>query len=118
MLRAPSLHSLNTASTSTPGTKLFAAMSPVEEGHKPRFGGRFSGTVGTNNITCPGSVNHQTNKKLDTENFLYKTDKGIIDTEIVVTLLQNVTTEQGDAPSTIGTLEMRSTSPDNSMFST
>jgi hypothetical protein len=64
------------------------------------------------------SVNHQTNKKLDTENFLYKTDKGIIDTEIVVTLLQNVTTEQGDAPSTIGTLEMRSTSPDNSMFST
>jgi hypothetical protein len=52
-------------------------------------------------------MNLQGNKKLDTDHFLYKTEKGIIDTEIVVTSLEDVTTTQADAPKTIGTMEMR-----------
>jgi hypothetical protein len=53
------------------------------------------------------TVNVQKHKKLDVENFLYKTDKGTIDTEVLVAPLEDVTTTQSDAPETIGTLEMR-----------
>jgi hypothetical protein len=53
------------------------------------------------------TVNLQSNKKLDIEDFLYKMDRGIIDTQIVVTPLKGVTTTQNDTPEAIGTLEMR-----------
>jgi hypothetical protein len=53
------------------------------------------------------TVNFQKGKKLDVENFLYKTDKGIIDTEVLVAPLEDVTTTQSNAHETIGTLEIR-----------
>jgi len=47
------------------------------------------------------------NRKLDTETFLCKTTKGIIDTDITVTPLEHAVTIQNDAPETIGTIELR-----------
>jgi hypothetical protein len=53
------------------------------------------------------AVSYQRNRKIDTERFLYKTKIGIIDTQITITPFQNVVTTQGDAPETIGTIELR-----------
>ncbi|KAI4679201.1 uncharacterized protein J4E88_006494 [Alternaria novae-zelandiae] len=47
------------------------------------------------------------NRKLDTETFLYKTPKGIIDTTITVAPLEHAATVQDDAAETIGTIELR-----------
>ena len=53
------------------------------------------------------AVNHQKNKKLDVETFLYKTDKGIIDTAMLVAPISGVTASQSEALETIGTVELR-----------
>lgn len=49
----------------------------------------------------------QRGRKIDTEKFLYKIEKGIVDTDMVVGPLIGVTTTQGDGTETIGTLELR-----------
>jgi hypothetical protein len=53
------------------------------------------------------AVSQQNNKKIDTEKFLYKTKKGIIDTDITVAGIPNVVTTRSDALETIGTIELR-----------
>ena len=53
------------------------------------------------------SVHNQKHKKIDTETFLYRTDKGIIDTEMHVAPLSGVTMSRGEGPETIGTMELR-----------
>jgi hypothetical protein len=119
-----------------PKDKAICCYVAVDEDHKPRFGGRFSGTVSFNYMSLLSrannsqtltiaydaivdgvlrkassyvakSVHDQKHKRIDVESFLYKTDKGIIDTKIMVAPLSDVTTQQGDAPETIGTMEMR-----------
>ena len=53
------------------------------------------------------AVSLQTNRKIDTEKFLWKNGKEIIDTEMTATPLLNVVMAQGDEPETIGTIEHR-----------
>ncbi|KAL1793368.1 hypothetical protein ACET3X_008350 [Alternaria dauci] len=92
----------------------------LEEGHKPRIGGQFSGTtlaMAYDTIVdgvlrkassyAAKAVSVQKKKKIDTAKFLYKTSKGIIDTDITVAPLLNTVTTQDDAPETIGTIELR-----------
>jgi hypothetical protein len=52
------------------------------------------------------TVSNQKHKKLDTENFLYRTEKGIIDTEIHVAPLLGIAISQGEGPETIVTMEL------------
>jgi hypothetical protein len=53
------------------------------------------------------AVNHQKNKKLNTESFLYNTKIGIAETAIHVAPLSGVTTSKGEDLETIGTIELR-----------
>jgi hypothetical protein len=53
------------------------------------------------------TVHYQNNKKLDIETFLYKDDKGIIDTDMHVAPLSGTTVSKGDGPETVGTMELR-----------
>lgn len=53
------------------------------------------------------TVSVQTNRKIDTEKFLCKTGKHIIDTEITVTPLLDVVMTQDGGPETFGTMEHR-----------
>ncbi|KAF1945465.1 hypothetical protein EJ02DRAFT_419452 [Clathrospora elynae] len=93
---------------------------PVEEGHKTRFGGKFSGTtlaIAYDAIVdgvyrkagsyVAKTVNYQANKKINVETFFHRTDKNIIDTNMLVAPLVRVTTSQGDASETIVTMELR-----------
>ncbi|KAI4624928.1 uncharacterized protein J4E87_005409 [Alternaria ethzedia] len=92
----------------------------IDEGHKPRVGGRFTGTtlavaydtivdgvLRKANSYVAKAVSLQTNRKIDTEKFLCKNGKEIIDTEMTATPLLNVVMTQGDEPETIGTIEHR-----------
>ncbi|KAI4941817.1 hypothetical protein J4E86_010328 [Alternaria arbusti] len=92
---------------------------PIDEGHQPKVGGRFSGkTLAVAYDTFVDGILRKAgshvaksvilhNRKLDTETFLCKTTKGIIDTDITVTPLEHAVTIQNDAPETIGTIELR-----------
>ena len=53
------------------------------------------------------AVNIQTNRKLDTEKFLCKNGKEIIDTEMTAAPLLDVVMTKGDGPETIGAIEHR-----------
>jgi hypothetical protein len=120
-----------------PIDKAICCYVPVDEGHTVKIGGRFSGTVCFMGIRIPRTaltlaqtlivaydavvdgvyrksssyiaktVSNQKHKKLDTENFLYRTDQGIIDTEMYVAPLLGATISQGEGPETIGTMELR-----------
>jgi hypothetical protein len=121
-----------------PVDKAICCYVPVEEGHKVKIGGRFSGTVrcfvqhcciheltiypqtlavaydavvdGVHrkaHSTIAKTVHNQKNKKLDTGTFLYKSNEGIIDTEMLVSPLSGVNATQGHSMETIGTLELR-----------
>ncbi|CAN9391309.1 unnamed protein product [Alternaria sp. RS040] len=90
------------------------------EGDKPRIRGQFSGTTlavawdtivdgvlrKANSYTAR-AVSFQNKRKMDTVKFLYKTTKGIIDTDITVVPLPGFATTQNNDPETIGTLELR-----------
>ncbi|KAF2134308.1 hypothetical protein P153DRAFT_428111 [Dothidotthia symphoricarpi CBS 119687] len=94
---------------------------PVEDGQKIKILGSFSGT--TLNIFQDAIVDgvhrkavsynpkavrdNKPPKKFMIESFLYKTDKGIIDTDMNVCSLSDVVMTQGDGPETIGTIELR-----------
>jgi len=52
-------------------------------------------------------VSFQNKRKIETVKFLYKTTKGIIDTDITVAPLLGFATTQNNDPETIGTLELR-----------
>ncbi|KAI4642407.1 hypothetical protein J4E93_007555 [Alternaria ventricosa] len=92
---------------------------PIDEGHQPKVGGRFSGkTLAVAYDTFVDGILRKAgshvaksvilhNRKLDTETFLCKTSKGIIDTDITVAPLEHAVTIQDDAPETIGTIELR-----------
>ncbi|KAI4618604.1 hypothetical protein J4E80_005206 [Alternaria sp. BMP 0032] len=92
---------------------------PIDEGHQPKVGGRFSGkTLAIAYDTFVDGILRKAgshvaksvilhNRKLDTETFLYKTTKGIIDTTITVAPLEHAATVQDDAAETIGTIELR-----------
>jgi hypothetical protein len=53
------------------------------------------------------SVHNQKNKKLDTDSFLYSTNKGLVETIAQVAPLSGVTTSRGEGPETVGTIELR-----------
>jgi hypothetical protein len=53
------------------------------------------------------AVSFQNKRKIETVKFLYKTTKGIIDTDITVAPLLGFATTQNNDPETIGTLELR-----------
>jgi hypothetical protein len=53
------------------------------------------------------SVHNQKNKKLDTDGFLYSTNKGPIETIAQIALLSDVVTIRGEGPETVGTIELR-----------
>ncbi|RAR15926.1 hypothetical protein DDE83_000723 [Stemphylium lycopersici] len=85
-----------------------------------RFGGKFTGTTLTvvhdaivdgvlrkSSWTVAKNVRLQTNKKLDTERFLFRADDGIIDSEMTVAPLSGVTSAQAEMQETIGTMELR-----------
>ncbi|KAF2876463.1 hypothetical protein BDV95DRAFT_650561 [Massariosphaeria phaeospora] len=93
---------------------------PVEPRMKLKIGGRFHGTVHTiaydafvdgvlrrANSYKGKSVTRQNNKKLDVDRFLYKTEDGILETEIIATSIPSTVTVQENEPDTIGTLELR-----------
>ncbi|KAF2831984.1 hypothetical protein CC86DRAFT_400764 [Ophiobolus disseminans] len=103
-----------------PVDKAICCDVPIEEDHKVKFGGWFSGTALTvafdavidgvyrkANSYVAKSVTAQMNKKFEIENFLYRTDKGIIDTEMHVVPLSGVTMSRGEGPETVGTMELR-----------
>ncbi|CAI9635291.1 hypothetical protein GT037_007736 [Alternaria burnsii] len=90
------------------------------EGDKPRIRGQFSGTtlavawdtivdgvLRKANSYAARAVSFQNKRKMDTVKFLYKTTKGIIDTDITVVPLPGFATTQNNDPETIGTLELR-----------
>ncbi|XPT01975.1 hypothetical protein M3J09_011099 [Ascochyta lentis] len=93
---------------------------PVEEGHKIRVDGRFTGV--TLNVACDFFVDGicrkahayagkfvqlQKNKKLEFETFLYQTPDGVIDTDMLVSAHSGSVVLSKDAPETIGTMELR-----------
>ena len=103
-----------------PVDKAIGCYVPVEEGDKVKIGGRFSGTTLTiafdavvdsvlrkSRSYSAKAVSKQSQKKIDTELFLYKTTMGIIDTDLLVTPIIGVAATQGDGAVTIGTLELR-----------
>ncbi|KAI4951096.1 hypothetical protein J4E91_003801 [Alternaria rosae] len=103
-----------------PRDKAICCYVAIDEGHKPRVGGRFTGTtlaVAYDTIVdgvlrkahsyVAKAVSVQTNRKIDTEKFLCKTGKDIIDTEITVAPLLDVVTTQDGGPETFGTMEHR-----------
>ncbi|KAH7560164.1 hypothetical protein J3E72DRAFT_379004 [Bipolaris maydis] len=92
---------------------------PLEKGQKPRFSGKFKGT--TLDIVCDAfmdgilrksysygakAVRFQKGKKIEIDKFLFKTEDGFIDSQMVVSTLGMPTT-QSDSPETIGTMELR-----------
>ncbi|EUC36805.1 hypothetical protein COCCADRAFT_33810 [Bipolaris zeicola 26-R-13] len=92
---------------------------PLEEGQKPKFNGKFNGT--TLDIVCDAfmdgihrkcyfygarAVRFQKGKKIEIDKFLFKTEDGFIDSQMVVSTLDMPTT-QSDSPETIGTMELR-----------
>ncbi|KAF1845751.1 uncharacterized protein K460DRAFT_355525 [Cucurbitaria berberidis CBS 394.84] len=93
---------------------------PVDEGHKIKIGAKFSGTTLTiaydavvdgvfrkANFYAARTV-HIQKKKIDVESFLCKTDKGIIDTQMLVAPISaRITSQGGPQAETIGTLELR-----------
>ncbi|KAL6708696.1 hypothetical protein ACN47E_002392 [Coniothyrium glycines] len=100
--------------------KAICCYVPIEEGHRVKFGGKFSGTtlvvafdavvdgvLRKSNVYRAKSVNVQKYKKLDIENFLYNSKEGLLDTEMhVATLPKEVVTSQSESIETIGTLEL------------
>ncbi|KAI4663576.1 uncharacterized protein J4E78_003992 [Alternaria triticimaculans] len=102
-----------------PRDKAICCYVPIDEGHQPKVGGRFSGkTLAVAYDTFVDGILRKAgshvaksvilhNRKLDTETFLCKTSKGIIDTDITVTPLEHAVTIQNDAPETTGTIELR-----------
>ncbi|KAF2630893.1 hypothetical protein BU25DRAFT_455948 [Macroventuria anomochaeta] len=92
----------------------------VEEGHKIRVDGRFSGVTLTvaydfmvdgvcrkANSYAGKSVQVQKNKKLDFEKLLYQTPDGVIDSDISVSSRSGPAILNKNAPETIGTIELR-----------
>lgn len=109
---------------------------PLEKGQKPKFSGKFKGTVSpvscihpwslltteqTLDIVCDAlmdgihrkyysygarAVRFQKSKKIEIDKFLFKTEDGVIDSQMVVSTLGMATT-QSDLPETIGTMELR-----------
>lgn len=109
----------------------------VEEGHKVRIDGRFSGavccvqclacfilTAAVQTLTVAydfvvdgvcrkansyssKSVQVQKNKKLDFDKLLYQTPDGVIDTDVIVSSRSGPVILNKDAPETIGTIELR-----------
>lgn len=65
------------------------------------------GTLRKSNCSRAKKVSVQKNKKLDVETFLFDTEKGIVDTQMHVAPVKNVSFVQGDAQETVGTLELR-----------
>ncbi|CAO2648918.1 Nn.00g098670.m01.CDS01 [Neocucurbitaria sp. VM-36] len=100
--------------------KAICCYVPVEEGFKIRIRGKFSGTtlsiaydtVVDGVLRKANSYNakdvHLQRKRIDMETFLYKTDKGIIDTDMLVARLPDwIATQLNEDPETIGTMELR-----------
>ncbi|KAG9196325.1 hypothetical protein G6011_01446 [Alternaria panax] len=84
-----------------------AQVNVFVEGQVPALKEYVDGVFRKANSYAAKAVSLQSNKKIDTKKFLYKTTKGIIDTDIMVVPLLDVVATQGDVPETIGTLELR-----------
>lgn len=65
------------------------------------------GVLRKSSWTVAKSVRPQTNKKLDTEKFLFRTEGGTIDSEMTVASLSDVVSTQADMQATVGTMELR-----------
>ena len=65
------------------------------------------GTLRKANSFVAKTVSYQKHKRFDIDKFLYKTEKGILDTNIEANPLLGVTVIQSDAPETVGTMELR-----------
>ncbi|CAN9176931.1 unnamed protein product [Alternaria alternata] len=103
-----------------PRDKAICCYVALYEGDKPRIRGHFSGTtlavawdtivdgvLRKANSYAAKAVSFQHKRKIETVKFLYKTTKGIIDTDITVAPLLGFATTQNNDPETIGTLELR-----------
>lgn len=116
--------------------KALCCYIPVEEGHKIKIGGRFSGTVSNFPLkvsianlkiqtltvaydavvdgvyrkagsSTSKAVCHQKNKKIEVNSFLVKMKDNIIDTAMVVARKADVKAVKGTDLETIGTIELR-----------
>lgn len=67
----------------------------------------MDGVLRKANSYAAKAVSFQHKRKIETVKFLYKTTKGIIDTDITVAPLLGFATTQNNDPETIGTLELR-----------
>ncbi|KAJ4370673.1 hypothetical protein N0V83_005194 [Neocucurbitaria cava] len=100
--------------------KAICCYVPVEEGDTIKIEGVFSGTTlaiaydavvdgvfrKANSYTAKAVLNMK--RKTDVTTFLYKTDKGIIDTDMLVTQLPEcIVTQLHEKLETIGTVELR-----------
>ncbi|KAH7391789.1 hypothetical protein BKA66DRAFT_487980 [Pyrenochaeta sp. MPI-SDFR-AT-0127] len=100
--------------------KAICCYIPVEEGHKIKIGGTFSGTTSliAYDVIVDGifrkagsyaahAVQIQKNKRFLVDKFLCKVDKGIIDTEMIVAPVSGVKISQTTGLEAMGTIELR-----------
>ncbi|RMZ73969.1 hypothetical protein GMOD_00004784 [Pyrenophora seminiperda CCB06] len=101
-------------------SKTICCYVPIDEGDTAKVRIWFSGitlaisydalvdgTLRKTNSYVAKTVTQQRNRRFDIDKFLYKTDKGVQDTDIIASQLLDIALTQSDTPESFGTIELR-----------